>query len=340
MHAAGSLQVCAGLEAGAEATIRAMHDIYNDEHSEAVLVVDAENAFNSINRNVMIHNVSVVCPAISTYVSNCYQSAARLFVIGRKEILTKEGTTQSDPTSMGTRALGVTLLLHFLHEFILISEYRSKEVAFADDLAVAGKIEKIKQCWELLLRVGPKYGYYPKPSKSHLIMKEEHSGRSKFIFKGSEVKIAKSSQRHLGAAVGSKKFKREYIKSMVNNCNDQLISLFKIAEMEPQAAWAAVIGGFKSKFTYFLRRIPDIHEYFQPIEDTLANKFKPAISGGRFVNDVERKLISLPTRYGGLAMPIIKDIAKMEYANSRRITEELALSINNQDLSYNVELQI
>ena len=36
-------------------------------------------------------------------------------------------------------------------------------------------------------------------------------------------------------------------------------------------------------------------------------------------------------------MPIIKDIAKMEYANSRRITEELALSINNQDLSYNVD---
>ena len=27
----------------------------------------------------------------------------------------------------------------------------------------------------------------------------------------------------------------------------------------------------------------------------------------------------------------------MEYANSRRITEELALSINNQDLSYNVD---
>ena len=146
MHAAGSLQVCACLKAGAEAAIRAMYDIYNDEHSEAVLLVDAENAFNSINRNVMIHNISVVCPTISTYVSNCYQSAARLFVIGRKEILTKEGTTQGDPTPMGTHALGVTLLLHFLHEFILISECRSKEVAFADDLAVAGKIEKIKQC--------------------------------------------------------------------------------------------------------------------------------------------------------------------------------------------------
>ena len=36
-------------------------------------------------------------------------------------------------------------------------------------------------------------------------------------------------------------------------------------------------------------------------------------------------------------MPIIKDIAKMEYANSRRITEESAPSINNQDLSYIVD---
>ena len=76
---------------------------------------------------------------------------------------------------------------------------------------------------------------------------------------------------------------------------------------------------------YFLRPIPDIHDYFQPIEDTIANKFIPAISGARIVNDVKHELISLLTRYGGLAIPIMKDIAKMEYANSRRITEELAL---------------
>ena len=70
---------------------------------------------------------------------------------------------------------------------------------------------------------------------------------------------------------------------MVNNWNDLLISLSKIAEMEPQAAYAAFIGGFKSKFTYFVPTIPDIHKYFQPIEDTIANKLIPAISGGCFV---------------------------------------------------------
>ena len=92
----------------------------------------------------MLHNSSVLCSAVLTYVSNYYQSAARLIVIGGKETLSKEEATQSDPTSMGIYALGVTPLLQFLHESILINEHRSKEVAFADDLTVAGNIKQIK----------------------------------------------------------------------------------------------------------------------------------------------------------------------------------------------------
>ena len=41
-----------------------------NKHLKAVQVVDTENVFNSVNRIVMIHNISVVCLAISTYVSN------------------------------------------------------------------------------------------------------------------------------------------------------------------------------------------------------------------------------------------------------------------------------
>ena len=88
----------------------------------------------------------------------------------------------------------MTPLLQFLHEFKLTNERRSKEVAFADDLTVSGNIKEIKQYWELLLQIGPKYGYYPKSSKSHLIVKEEHLDRAKFMFTGSEAKITKSGQ--------------------------------------------------------------------------------------------------------------------------------------------------
>ena len=58
----GSLQVCAGHEAGCAAEIHAMHTIFEDEKTEAVLLVDAANAFNSVNRQVFLHNISIICP--------------------------------------------------------------------------------------------------------------------------------------------------------------------------------------------------------------------------------------------------------------------------------------
>ena len=87
MKAAGSLQVCAGQEAGAEAAMYAVHDIFNNQETEAVLLIDAENAFNLINRKVMLHNISITCPIISKYIINCYSTTARLFVIGGKEFI-------------------------------------------------------------------------------------------------------------------------------------------------------------------------------------------------------------------------------------------------------------
>ena len=64
MKAAGSLQVYAGQETGTKAAIHAVHDILKDHATEAVLLIDAENAFNEINWKAMLHNISVLCPII------------------------------------------------------------------------------------------------------------------------------------------------------------------------------------------------------------------------------------------------------------------------------------
>ena len=49
MGAVGPMQLSAGQEAGAEAAIYAMQDIFANEDTKAILLIDAENAFNSIN---------------------------------------------------------------------------------------------------------------------------------------------------------------------------------------------------------------------------------------------------------------------------------------------------
>ena len=53
--AAGLLQLSAGQEAGVEAVIHTVWDIFANEDTEAVLLIDAENAFNlSIKRYGLI----------------------------------------------------------------------------------------------------------------------------------------------------------------------------------------------------------------------------------------------------------------------------------------------
>ena len=91
-------------------------------------------------------------------------------MIGSREITSKEGTTQGDPTSTDAYALGITPLIQVLHEFAIINEHKSNEVAFADDLAAAGKINEIKIFWDVIEKIGLKYGYFLKASKSYLIV--------------------------------------------------------------------------------------------------------------------------------------------------------------------------
>ena len=148
---------------------------------------------------MMLRNISWYCPIISTYINNCYCSPTNLYIIGGSKILSKEGTTQGDPTAMAAYAIGVTPLLHFFHNFILSNVHHTKEVAFSDDFTIAGKISEIKEYWEELRKIGPKYGYFPKASKSHLIVKAQYEQEAKDTFNGSNVNITTSGQRHLGA---------------------------------------------------------------------------------------------------------------------------------------------
>jgi ribonuclease HI len=62
IDAAGPLQTCAGLKAGIEASIHAMRRVYEEETTEGILLVDAENAFNNLNRQVALHNIKNYAP--------------------------------------------------------------------------------------------------------------------------------------------------------------------------------------------------------------------------------------------------------------------------------------
>ena len=93
LDATGSLQVSAGQMFESEAAVHAMNSMFNADETDAVLLIDATNAFNTLNTAAALHNISILCPTIATFAINTYRRPVRLFVAGGQELKSSEGTT-------------------------------------------------------------------------------------------------------------------------------------------------------------------------------------------------------------------------------------------------------
>ena len=86
-----------------------------------------------------------------------------------------------------------------------------------------------------------------------------------------------------------------------------------------------------------MRTIPNISHLLQKIDDVILANFIPAITGGKNVSEIERKLLSLPVKLGGLGIPIFSEICETEYSNSLIITENLRNNIIQQNRQYEID---
>ena len=145
----------------------------------------------------------------------------------------------------------------------------AKEADFADDFSVVVSLNSIKDYWEKLTAIGPKYGYFPKPTKSYLIAQKNKLMEAQMLFANSRVNITAEGIRQLGAVVGSTKYRDKYVKDLGKDWGNQLTILSTIAETQPQTAYLAFASGFKSKLNYFLRTTPNTHHLLLLLERTI-----------------------------------------------------------------------
>jgi hypothetical protein len=320
--AAGPLQLCAGHEAGCETAIHAATLMFEDEGSEGVLLVDADNAFNRLNREATLWNIQYICPTLSTIVVNCYRTPARLFVMGGLELSSCEGTTQVDPLAMAMYAIAISPLLSDLTGL-------ARHVWFADDAQAVGKICNLRAWWDVLLSNGPKYGYFPKPSKTKLVVKHTALELAQSFFLDSGIEVV-SGARDLGSFIGSGT--TDFIEGKVDVWCSEILNLAKIAESEPHAAHAAFIHGVRHKWSFLQRTLPDMDQHLGKLESILRDKYIPSLLG-RPVSDSERELLALPASFGGAAIDNpVKDSAH-KFNASKLITNALNELVNSQSVS-------
>ena len=294
--AAGPLQTCAGQMGGCEAAIHAMRRIYQSPMTEGVLLLDAENAFNRLNRAAAIHNIKSLCPSLSTVLSNTYQEPVRMVIPGSGEIRSCEGTTQGDPLAMAMYALAVTPLISKLHQNIPTC----KQVWYADDSTAAGSLQDLKKWWDEISSLGPGYGYFPNSSKTYLIVKPKYIEQATTLFAGQGIQVTAGGRRHLGAVIGSVAFREEFVKKHVDEWIVEMKRLSEVAQTQPHAAYSAFVHGLTSRWSYIMRTIPNISHLLTPLEDVIHQEFIPSLSGRPASSNVERKIFALPARLGGL----------------------------------------
>ena len=98
---------------------------------------------------------------------------------------------------------------------------------------------------------------------------------------------------------------------------------------EPQAAYSSFIIDFKHKPSCIIRTIPNISDQLNQLDGEIISEFKRAITGGIHCSDIERQLLSLSSKLGGLGILIFAEILNQEY--------ELFLDVIKRSFDENIE---
>ncbi len=73
-----------------------------------------------------------------------------------------------------------------------------KQVAFADDLGSAGKLEQLCYWWDNIVEYGPLLGYHPCADKSWLILKPDLLQQTNHVFSETDVRIMYDGHKYIG----------------------------------------------------------------------------------------------------------------------------------------------
>ena len=211
--------------------------MFDSLECEAIILVDASNAFNSLNIKLALLNIHQLCPSIAIIQTNCYRSEIPLFIDG-DIILSSKGTTQGEPLATVKYALGVLPLIHKLNQ------YSVSQVWYADDTAALGTIQHLCKWWDELMARGPQFRYFANSAKSWIIVKQNFLEKALSSFDNVVINITLEDHRYLGSPIGTKEFISDFVQDMINDWSKQLEKLSLMVHIQPHTAYSCLFTAF------------------------------------------------------------------------------------------------
>jgi hypothetical protein len=368
--ACGALNLCAGLKAGIEGAVHAMHEFWEDDptpdtpsntmetdsaaassddevvadpdNPRCQVLGDARNGFQELSRKGMLWTVRHRWPGGSRMAFNCYRHAAQLIFRGNGGECTilhsREGVTQGDPLAMILYGLALTPLALNLRDAVP----EAIQPWYADDMALDGTAEQVDTLWSMLEEQGPGRGYFAEPEKSIVVCRPEDTAALRRILGHHNFRYC-DGHRYLGGFIGSDEIRDEWVGNQVVKWVQGIHDLARVAGRYPQTAYAALTRCLQAEWTYLQRVVPGIGDAFLPIEAAIRDVFLPSLFGEQdpdFLDDF-RDLLQLPVRYGGLGIPLSNTNPMPRYDASKAMTQMVVHALKqSQDLDVRLYLDM
>ena len=171
---------------------------------------------------------------------------------------------------------------------------------FADDAASGGYLRCLRKWWNLLVSVGPKFGYFPNAQKTLLLTKLEKLAEAQEVFKDSAVKITTEGKRYLGGALGTEVFSNTFSQNQVAQWIVEVECLARFSKTQHLAALAVFTHGLTSKWTHAFRVAAVLSgQHLMGLEKVICEKLIPVLTNQPTQIQDVCNLLALPACLGG-----------------------------------------
>ena len=292
---------------------------------------DTDNAFNRINRYLMLWQCCHRWNQASRFVFNRYRHWNLMLVRGdpgdKVEIIhSKEGTAQGCSSVSKCFAIGLLPLVEKMRE----QHPDALQPWFADDISTTGTEAQSSACLAFLRDEGPWYGLFISDEKSWYVCKanDEPLARSAFAQQDLHVQYTRG-HCYLGGFVGSRAARDKWLIVKVDEWAAAVRTLARVAERYPQAAYVGFTFCLQNEWQYVQRIVQSSGTAFAPLEVAIREALLPSLLGisGLEIDAEFRQLLSQSLKCGGLAIRNPMDTAMPAHEISTLASSHLVDSL-------------